>query len=91
MVICDTPSEDCYFRRCVACPGTDNLREIVQNKTITKDVSSFCEFFTESATNLVLHAHIAKEQSGFFRRTKEELEPSAALVVGDFSNYSFMV
>ena len=61
-------------------------------ETVKSDVSSFSDSFATCACKLLQHAHIAKEQSAFFKKTKETLEAGTVLAVADFSeNYAFVV
>ena len=60
--------------------------------TQTLNEDEFIELLVEAIDNLTSHSYIAKCQTKYLKRRKEELPHNCALVLGDFAeNYTFVV
>lgn len=61
-------------------------------ETLEKSTPEFIDLFTQHLSSLVRHDFIAKQQSSFLNKVKENLGSSEYLVMLDFSeNYSFVL
>ena len=67
---------------------TDRSKMVTQ----TLNVDEFIELLVGAIDNLTSHSYIAKCQTKYLKRRKEELPDDCALVLGDFAeNYTFVV
>lgn len=58
---------------------------------VTPPINEFTDTFCEKLQELIPHSFIAKQQSNFFKSTKEKLKTGEFVVVCDFSeNYTFI-
>jgi len=61
-------------------------------ETMIKGADEFVELFISQLKKLLPHNFLAKEQSRYFKKAKDELKPGEVLVVSDFAeNYSCII
>ncbi|KAJ8666815.1 hypothetical protein QAD02_008477 [Eretmocerus hayati] len=106
-IICDPPTNECYFRQCLSCPDISSIvdeikcllqRESIDNvdrsalETLTRKLSEVMEATLDSLPNLLKRDFIAKEQSRFIKGRKKSLGLGEVLAGGDFAeNHSLPI